>query len=78
MENLNKITIITGEGCVYCDKAKNLFQQMMLPYEELDILDIPNAGQYKTVPQIFVNDKRIGGYTDLMVYLNKLLLNTTD
>lgn len=69
---MNKIKIITGEDCIYCKKAKALLDQMMVQYEEIDVLDADQV--FKTVPQIFINDNRIGGYTDLMVYLNKLLL----
>jgi len=58
--------------CPYCDKAKALLQMKGIEFEERKIGDgytkeelleaVPNA---RTVPQIFLNDKLIGGYTEL-------------
>lgn len=67
-----KIVIYTKNYCPYCDRAKNLFTAKKATYEEINVEDKP--GFYEelkkktgmmTVPQIFINDKLIGGYTDL-------------
>tara|TARA_X000000368_G_C23044456_1_gene718496 strand:- start:1450 stop:1743 length:294 start_codon:yes stop_codon:yes gene_type:complete len=66
------ITIYGKPRCPFCDRAKALCEQKGLDYE-YKMLDadytaeelfekVPNA---KTFPQIFVDEKSIGGYTDL-------------
>ena len=62
--------------CPFCDKAKELLQQHNL---EIDYRDVGDSevkqellnlySEAKTVPQIFTNGVRIGGYTDLVEYL---------
>ena len=61
--------------CGFCTQAKRLLDSKGYTYEERvigkgytkdDLLEVvPNA---KTVPQIFVGDKYIGGYTELTKY----------
>jgi glutaredoxin len=63
--------------CPYCDQAKNLLQARGIPFEEKKIGDgyskeelleaVPTA---RTVPQIFIDDQLIGGFSDLREYLN--------
>lgn len=58
--------------CPYCEQAKQLLAQRGISYEERKIGDgwtkedlleaVPNA---RTVPQIFLNDELIGGFTEL-------------
>lgn len=70
------VIIWSKENCSFCQKAKQLLQEHNLSYEErllgsnysiTDLLQVvPNA---KTVPQIFIDDTYIGGYTDLVNYL---------
>tara|TARA_B100001113_G_scaffold346151_1_gene336672 strand:+ start:1568 stop:1861 length:294 start_codon:yes stop_codon:yes gene_type:complete len=66
------ITIYGKPRCPFCDRAKALCEQKGLDYE-YKMLDadytaeelfekVPNA---KTFPQIFIDEKSIGGYTDL-------------
>ena len=76
MEN---ILIYTTNTCSYCVMAKNLLQKKGLSYTEIRVdLDdkereimIERSGRY-TVPQIFFDDKHIGGYDDLYIYFNTL------
>jgi glutaredoxin 3 len=59
--------------CIFCDMAKEFCDKFDIPYEERNIdinftkddmlKMVPDA---KTVPQIFINDEYIGGYTDLI------------
>jgi len=65
--------------CPYCDQAKALLKQKDIPFEEKKIGDgytkeelleaVPNA---RTVPQIFLDDKLIGGFTELKKHLEKV------
>ena len=63
--------------CLYCDKAENLLKTKDLPFEKIYINEDDDAKSYiveqgfKTVPQIWLDDKWIGGYDDLARFLNK-------
>jgi len=65
-------------NCPYCDQAKALLTQRGIKYEERKIGDgytreelleaVPNA---RTVPQIFINNQLIGGFTELRRHLEE-------
>ena len=67
---MKKITIYTGPFCNYCDAAKRLLTRNNATYNEIDIgkvegaMDemIKKANGKRTIPQIFFDDKHIGGY----------------
>ena len=75
---LKNVEIYSKSNCVFCDKAKHYFAQNDISYVEhnVEISEVfnvlmnrnPNA---RTMPQIFINDELIGGYTDLMEWVNK-------
>jgi glutaredoxin len=64
--------------CPYCDQAKALLAQKGIAFEERKIGDgytkedlleaVPTA---RTVPQIFLDDKLIGGFTELRQHLTE-------
>jgi len=73
--------IYTTHWCSYCVAAKNFFEKHKIQYKEINIeesnisreqlQDI--AGSY-TIPQIFINNKCIGGYDNLLkMYQNNEL-----
>ena len=67
-----KAIVWSKPACGYCVKAKNLLQAKGIEYEERNIAEgwkiqelleaAPNA---KTMPQIWLDDKYIGGYLEL-------------
>ncbi len=70
---MTKVTIFTGAFCPYCMMAKRLLQQ--LGVNEIEEIDrdthpeqfndvIAKTGQ-RTIPQIFIGDTHVGGFTDL-------------
>ncbi len=69
---MNDIIVYSTKICPYCVAAKRLLQQKGLMYQEIMIdkdLDqrmvmIDKSGR-TSVPQIFINDKHIGGYDEL-------------
>ena len=70
-----KFLIFTKYRCSYCDRAKTLIEQKGFEYESINIEEDNNIelllekNKYaRTMPQIFINDKLIGGYTDLVKY----------
>lgn len=67
-----KIQLYKKNPCPYCDRAINLLNSKEVPFEIIDLTDdmdqlmkIKNQWGWKTVPVIIINDKLIGGYTDL-------------
>lgn len=67
-----KVVIYTKSRCPYCVAAKTLFTQKGVAFEEVFLDDKPEEyvalkerTGLMTVPQIFINDQLIGGYTDL-------------
>lgn len=67
-----QIIIYTTEVCPYCLKAKSLLQKKGKTFTEIKISDekakndmIKKSGGRKTVPQIFIGDKHVGGCDEL-------------
>lgn len=67
------IEIYTTSLCPYCIMAKRLLKKKGLPYTEVDLWSTPDkrdemlerADGRHTVPQIFINDRGIGGCDEL-------------
>ena len=73
-----KFLIFTKYICSYCDRSKALIEQKGYKYESINIEEDNNIdillekNKYaRTMPQIFINDKLIGGYTDLVKYFEE-------
>ena len=74
-----KFLVFTKYRCSYCDRAKALIEQKAgYEYESINIEEDNNIdillekNKYaRTMPQIFINDKLIGGYTDLVKYFGE-------
>ena len=72
------VEIYTKDQCIWCDRAKGLLNAHSINFKEVDLSnDVERINFYKnlgdnvkTVPQVFVDDKRIGGYHDLKEWLN--------
>jgi len=66
------ITIYSTPVCPYCVRAKKLLEEKGQPYTEIDVSDadaraklIELSGGRRTVPQIFIGNRHVGGYDDL-------------
>jgi glutaredoxin 3 len=72
-EPMTLVTIYTTAFCGYCGSAKRLLTQKGVEYKEIDVSYDPagreemmhKAGGRRTVPQIFIGDRHIGGSDDL-------------
>ena len=67
-----KVVIYTKTNCPYCVSAKRLFTSKNVAFEEINLETKPDEFEklkkrtgMRTVPQIFINDQLIGGYSDL-------------
>jgi glutaredoxin 3 len=67
------VTIYTTDTCIYCDRAKEYLRLRGVRFSEIDVTGdaearatlIERSGR-RTVPQIYVGEVHVGGYTDLM------------
>ena len=70
---MSKIEIYTRDSCVFCDRAKYFFKSKNLSYIEYNVYEDPiqleimlkKSNGQKTMPQIFIDDKSIGGCDEL-------------
>ncbi len=67
-----KVVMYTTQVCPYCVRAKRLLQHKRVAYDEIDVTDddalrekMVNDSGRRTVPQIFINEKPIGGFDEL-------------
>ena len=74
-----KVLIYTKDNCIWCDRAKILLDSKKISYNEIDLSDDGERLKFyekigdnvKTVPQVFIDDIRIGGFQDLKVFLDE-------
>ena len=67
-----RVTVYTTDYCPYCVRAKALLDRKGVPYDEVDVSHdderrawLVQATGRKTVPQIFIDGRAIGGCDDL-------------
>jgi len=73
-----KATVWSKQHCPFCDQAKALLTRRGIEFEERKIGEgytreqlleaVPGA---RTVPQIFLDNNLIGGFTELKAYFAK-------
>ena len=71
-----EIIIYSKNNCVFCNKAKHLVKTLGLTYTEkkMEEFDSPQAmledigKQVRTMPQIKIDGKLVGGYNQLVEY----------
>lgn len=70
---MKKVTVYTAPSCPYCVRAKELLKRKGVPFEEVHVgwddeqawKDLEKRTGMKTMPQIFIGEKCVGGFTDL-------------
>lgn len=71
---MSQVTIYTKAYCPYCVRAKTVLDNKGVSYEEVRIDEQPElrpqmierAGGRTTVPQIFIDQRHIGGCDDML------------
>jgi glutaredoxin 3 len=68
---MSQVVIYTTSYCPYCTAAKALLRSKNVQFHEIDVTDDParrtemeKLSRRRTVPQIFIDGKPIGGYDD--------------
>ena len=66
------VTVYVSDWCPYCERAKGLLSQKNVVFSEINVEDEPKfreemmvRSKRRTVPQIFIGDRHIGGCDDL-------------
>lgn len=68
-----KVEVYTTTFCPFCTRAKSLLKGKRVPFIEIDVTEdaelrqkmVDLSGGRRTVPEIFINDKIVGGYDEL-------------
>lgn len=68
-----KVEIYTTSYCPFCTRAKGLLKAKGVAFNEIDVTDdealrekmVELSGGRRTVPEIFINGRIIGGYDEL-------------
>ena len=67
------VTVYTSDWCPYCRRAKDLLTRKNVVFSEINVEEEPRLREQmiarsnrRTVPQIFIGDKHVGGCDDLM------------
>ncbi|HEY0684462.1 MAG TPA: glutaredoxin 3 [Steroidobacter sp.] len=71
-QNGSEIVMYSTAWCGYCQRARNLLERKGASYREIKIDEdtkerevmMQRSGR-RTVPQIFIGDRHVGGYDDL-------------
>mmetsp|Transcript_14666 Transcript_14666/g.31442 ORF Transcript_14666/g.31442 Transcript_14666/m.31442 type:complete len:153 (-) Transcript_14666:188-646(-) len=72
----SRVVIFSKSTCPFCARVKQLFDSMGEPYNAIELNKIANGGAVqmallqmtgqRTVPNVFVNQKHVGGCDDTM------------
>ena len=69
---MKPIVVYTTDYCAFCTAAKALLKAKSIPFQEVDVTkdqalrqEIVRRTGRRTVPQIFIGDEPIGGFTEL-------------
>ncbi len=67
-----EVIVYSKANCPYCDRAKQLLESKKVSYQEIRIDlqpqyrdEMVNRSGRRTVPQIFIDGKPIGGFDDM-------------
>lgn len=67
-----KVVIYTTNYCPFCTRAKTLLRSKNVAFEEIDVThderlqeEVKRLSGRRTVPQIFIDEKSVGGFDDI-------------
>ena len=68
-----RVIVYSQPFCGYCSAAKRLLEKKGAAFTEIDVMSEPGrraemmerSGGRRTVPQIFIDGRHVGGYDDL-------------
>lgn len=67
-----KVVVYTTNYCPFCTRAKALLRSKNVDFEEIDVTldeglqeEVKRLSGRRTVPQIFIDGKAVGGFDDI-------------
>ena len=76
---MKNVEIYTGPFCIFCDRAKALLNKKGVSFKEINLASDPSkidemikkTNGMKTIPQIFIDGRHIGGNDRLQALENE-------
>jgi glutaredoxin 3 len=73
MSSTSEVVMYSTTWCGYCQRARGLLQRKGVDVREIKVDEDPSqrevmmqkSGGRRTVPQIFIGERHVGGYDDL-------------
>jgi glutaredoxin 3 len=70
---MTEIVMYSTAWCGYCQRARNLLERKGAAFREIKVDEVPGEREImlqksngrRTVPQIFIGERHVGGYDDL-------------
>ncbi len=70
---MKPVKIYTSDNCAYCVQAMKLLRRKGVDFEEINVSGddelrmklVQMSGGLRTVPQIWIGERHVGGYDDL-------------
>ncbi|MDR9436053.1 MAG: glutaredoxin 3 [Thiohalophilus sp.] len=69
---MNRVQMYCTKACPYCQRAEQLLRKRGIRFEKIRVdlskgklREMLKRSRRDTVPQIFINDRHIGGYDEL-------------
>jgi len=69
---MKEVVVYSKNMCGYCVQAKNWLKNKGIEFKEINIEEQPEAREFviseghRTMPQIYIDGKSMGGYTELV------------
>lgn len=74
----SRVQVYSTTYCGFCVRAKALLSRLSIPFQEVDVTEDDSKRQWlvaetgqRTVPQIFIDGRPIGGFSELIVLERK-------
>lgn len=82
---MKTVTVHSKAGCPFCDKAKSFLETRGIEFVEVSHDDdnernafynsLGLVGRERTVPQVIIDEERVGGFVELLAHFKKLGTN---
>jgi glutaredoxin 3 len=79
MSGQPQVVMYSTAWCGYCQRARNLFERKGVAVQEIKIDEdaaaratmLQKSGGRRTVPQIFIGERHVGGFDELAAALDR-------
>lgn len=84
LQDDNRSIVYGKNNCPFCQMAKDEMTLRGIPFDYIDLEEINKSAaevtgrKVKTVPQIYIEGNYIGGYEELMAFLDKTIIDQED